>query len=349
MVATMNPNGSATSGRATGVAVGTSLLPQPLGSQAGSTTLTVTAALANNPTAPELGETERFVILASQAITTTSGSAISNGDLGIMDQARSFYAGFTIGATAGQFVELTNGLSYAPDDVTPPYVIPVPYASTVAFINQVRTDLGIAYTFLAADPNPGAPTQVCPIELGNQTLTRGVYKTASNVTIQTGNLTLDAEGMPIPSGFSPSAARLPPAPREEASISSAVRKRRMSIGERPEQRLSERIRSSAGNVFAWPQINVTTGADVTGRLFSVTEQVTLDANTVTAPRKAESLENGRGRQFACLFLTVKSLQQEVSNDFNAFSFQNNHWGVIHRSHTLPFPGQSGNQGGKFGN
>ncbi len=56
------------------------------------------AALATgpNPTAPNLGEAGRFVILASQTITNTTGSlgdsAISKGDLGITDQARSYYA-----------------------------------------------------------------------------------------------------------------------------------------------------------------------------------------------------------------------------------------------------------------
>ncbi|MDO9579825.1 MAG: ice-binding family protein, partial [Bacteroidales bacterium] len=146
-------------------------------------TCAVTVTAAANPTAPVLGEAGRFVILASQKVTTTVGSAISNGDIGIIDQARSYYEGFTEGALPGQFDELTNGLSYAYDDDTgqPLIPVPTPYASITAFIDQVRTDLGIAYTFLAADPNPTAPTQVCPIELGGKTLTRGVYKTAENV------------------------------------------------------------------------------------------------------------------------------------------------------------------------
>ena len=63
-------------------------------------------------------------------------------------------------------------------------------------LTQSKTDLGIAYTFLAANPNPGAPTQVCPTEPGGLTLTRGVYKTAANVTIETGTLYLDAQGDP---------------------------------------------------------------------------------------------------------------------------------------------------------
>jgi trimeric autotransporter adhesin len=36
-----------------------------------------------------------------------------------------------------------------------------------------------------------------------------------------------------------------------------------------------------GNVFAWSQVNALTGAEITGRLFAVTDQVTLDANAVT--------------------------------------------------------------------
>jgi hypothetical protein len=282
-IATMNPNGTLTSGRATALAVGTSVITATSGLISGNTLLTVTPALANNPTAPEMGETARFVIIASQAITTTTGSALTDGDLAIMDQARSFYAGFTAGPTAGQFVELSNGLSYAPDDVTPPYTIPVPYASMVAFINQTRTDLGIAATFLEADPNPGAPTQVCPIELGNLTLTRGVYRTASNVTIQTGNLTLDAQGDPdsvwifqiIGTGTLATGA-----PGGSITLIGGAQAKNVYWRTAGTTTIGTNT-IFQGNVFAWPQINVNTGADVIGRLFSVTEQVTLDANAVT--------------------------------------------------------------------
>jgi uncharacterized protein YjdB len=280
-VATMNPNFEANSGLATGVTVGSSLITATLGSESGNTTLTVTAALADNPTAPALGETERFLVIASQAITTTSGSALADGDLAILDQARSFYAGFTVGAVAGEFVELTNGISFAPDDVTPPYVIPEPYASTVAFINQVRTDLGIAYTFLAADPNPGAPTQVCPIELGGETLTRGVYKTALDVTIQTGNLTLDAEGDPDSVWiFSIDGNLTTGAPGGSINLIGGAQAKNVYWRTAGVTTIATGT-SFQGNVFSWPQINVRTDADVIGRLFSVTEQVTLESNAVT--------------------------------------------------------------------
>ena len=245
----------------------------------------VTVALEANPDAPALGETERFVILASQAITTTTGSAIADGDLGLLDQARSFYAGFTAGIVAGEFDELVNGVSFAPDDSTPPYVVPVPYASTVAFINQVRTDLGNAAIFLEADPNTNVlvQTKVCPSELGNLTLTRGVYRTTSNVTIQTGNLTLDAQGDPdsvwifqmVGTGTLATGA-----PGGSIILTGGAQAKNVYWRTAGTTIIGTNT-IFQGNVFAWPQINVNTGADVIGRLFSVTEQVTLDANAVT--------------------------------------------------------------------
>ena len=276
LVATINA-----SGLATGIAAGSSVITATMGSTSANTTLTVTASLLNNPLAPNLGEIDRFVILAAQAITTTSGSAIADGDLGILDQARSYYAGFTPGASAGEFTELTNGLSYAGDDATPPYVIPVPYASMVAFINQSRTDLGIAYTFLAADPNPNVATQVCPIELGDQTFTRGVYKTAENVTIQTGSLTLDGEGDEDSVFIFTIGGNLTTgAPGGDIVLIGGAIAKNVYWRTAGTTILGTNT-SFSGNIFAWSQVNVLTGASVTGRLFAVTEQVTLDANAVT--------------------------------------------------------------------
>jgi hypothetical protein len=281
LVATMNPNGMLNSGRATGIEVGSSVIEATLGAVSANTTLNVTAALPNNPLAPELGEVKRFVILASQAITTTSGSALVDGDLGILDQARTYFAGFTAGVNAGEFTELTNGLSYAGDDSTPPYVVPVPYASMVAFINQSRTDLGIAYNFLAADPNPNAATQVCPIELGNLTLTRGVYKTASDVTLQTGTLTLDGEGDPDSVFIFTIGGNLTSgAPGGDIVLINGAQAKNVYWRTAGKTVIGTNT-SFSGNVFAWSEVNVLTGASVTGRLFAVTDQVTLNANAVT--------------------------------------------------------------------
>jgi hypothetical protein len=277
----MNDNGQQNSGLASAVDEGSSIISATLDGVSENTTLTVEAALVNNPLAPELGEVERFVILASQAITTTSGSAIVDGDLGILDQARSYYAGFTTGADPGQFDELTNGLSYAGDDSTPPFVVPVPYASMVAFINQSRTDLGIAYNFLAADPNPNAATQVCPIELGGLTMTRGVYKTASDVTIQTGTLTLDGEGDPGSVFiFSIGGNLTTGAPGGDIVLINGAQAKNVYWRTAGKTVVGTNT-SFSGNVFAWSEVNMLTGASVNGRLLAVTQQVTLEANAVT--------------------------------------------------------------------
>lgn len=282
-VAVLNSNNEANSGQATALAVGVANISATLGTVQDSAELTVDAALPNNPQAPTMGELQRFLMIASQAITTTTGSAISNGDMAILDLARTAYAGFTPGPVASQFTELSNGVSFAPDDTTPPYVIPAPYASMVAFINQIRTDLGVAATFLAADPNPAAATQALPAELGNVVLTRGVYRNAGNVIIQQGNLTLDAQGDPdsvfiivIDGTFTTGA------PGGNIELIGGAKANNVYWRTGGATVLGSNTRF-AGNVFAWPQINLGTGAEVIGRLFSVTEQVTLDANMVTKP------------------------------------------------------------------
>lgn len=283
-VAVMNASGQAASGLATAIATGVADITATVGTEHGSAVLTVNPALANNPQAPVMGELQRFIAIASQAITTTTGSAIADGDLAILDLARSAYAGFTAGAVAGEFDELTNGISFAADDTTPPYVVPAPYASMVAFVNQVRTDLGNAATFLAADPNPAVATQALPAELGGLVLTRGVYRNARNVVIQQGDLTLDAQGDPdsvfifvIAGTFTTGA------PGGNLVLTGGAKASNVYWRTGGVTVFGSNT-SFAGNVFAWPQINLGTGATVTGRLFSVTEQVTLDANTVTKPQ-----------------------------------------------------------------
>jgi uncharacterized protein YjdB len=273
-----------TTGVATGESTGEALITATLSGQSGFGTLTVETGIVLdlNPDAPVLGEAGRFVILASQKVTTTVGSAISNGDMGILDQARTYYEGFTEPADdLGHFNELTNGYTYAHDDMPPAYVIPAPYESTIAFINQVRIDLNIAYDFLAADPNPAAPTQVCPIQLGGQVLTRGVYKTDVNVQITTGPLYLDAQGDPNSVFiFSIGGTLTTGAPGGNIVLQNGAQAKNVFF------RTGDTTVIGAGtlfygNVFAWSQVNVLDNANVTGRLFALTDQVTLISDIIT--------------------------------------------------------------------
>jgi hypothetical protein len=245
---------------------------------------TTAATDVAGPQPPVLGEAGRFVILASQSITTTGtiASKLTGGDLGIMDQARSYYKGFTAGTNAGEFDELTGGLSYAHDD-TDSDLIPSPYASTIAFLDQTRTDLGIAYSFLKADPNPGAATQVCPTQLGGLTLTQGVYKTAENVSLTAGALTLDAQNDPDAVFiFSIDGDLAVGAPSGVITLAGGALAENVYFRTGGKTVIEAGI-DFYGNVFAWSQVNVEAGSTITGRLFAVTDQVTLISDTVTAP------------------------------------------------------------------
>jgi hypothetical protein len=266
---------------------------------------TTGAAVPLNPTAPDLGEAGRFVILAGTIITSTTGSggdtAIRDGDMGLLTYARSTYGGgLTPTGPAGDFTQLTNGTSYAADDPNPsPFPYPLkyatptigdPWATTGAMLTQTATDEGIAYDFLAYDPNPGAPTQVCPTELGGLTLTRGVYKTGSNVGIgitTTGNLTLDAQNDSNSVWIFSIDGTLTTG---DAATGSSI----TLINGAQAKNVYWRVAGAgiygttigastnfSGNILCWKQINVLDGASITGRLFAVTAQVTLIDDAVT--------------------------------------------------------------------
>ena len=242
-----------------------------------------------NPTAPVLGEAGRFVILARALISTTGTTAISNGDIGITPAARTFITGFTPSGPAGDFTELTNGTSFAPEDSNPlpfPYplhystpVVGAPWTTTAAMLTQSSTDWGIAATFLAADPNPGAATQVCPAELGAQVLTRGVYKTASNVTITAGALHLDAQGDPTAVFIFNLGGTLTTGVLGSIILDNGAQAKNIYWRTAGVTTIaSDTI--FYGNVFSTTDIHLLSGADVTGSLFSET-QVTLIGNNVT--------------------------------------------------------------------
>jgi hypothetical protein len=260
---------------------------------ASTATYTVTVSFAAlNPRAPALGEAGRYVILASQAVTTTTGSHVYNGDIGNMDQARATYiTGFTPSGSGGDFVELTGGSSYAMDDLCPaPFTCPLHFSTPVVgavwtdagtMITQVRTDLYVANSFLTTDPNPDAPTQVSPTELGGQTLTRGVYKTGANVSITTGDLTLDAQGDPNAVFiFVTDGTLTTGAPGGSIVLKNGALAKNVFWATHGATVIGAGT-TFYGSVFAWTQVNVYAGAHITGRLFGITQQVTLISDTVT--------------------------------------------------------------------
>ncbi len=150
-----------------------------------------TKAPTGGPTV-DLGTAARFGILAGVGVSNNAGfSEIRNMDVGIYPGVRSSVTGFPPAI-------IINGAIYASDDIAPPGV--------AAMLSQAKQDLTDAYLFAEAAVSP-APVTVSG-DQGGLTLAPGIYKSTSTLSIQSGNLTLDAQGDPnavwifqIASGF----------------------------------------------------------------------------------------------------------------------------------------------------
>jgi hypothetical protein len=288
-IATFNPNLQPDSGLVSAIAAGNSTLQAEfttLDMQAfsGSTTLVVTGGMTVNPQAPAMATLDEFVMIASLGIATTAGSNISDGDLAVLDANRPAFTGFSDGVNAGEFTQLTNGLSYAPDDVNPPYLVPAPYASTAAYLSQVKTDLMAVAAYLAADSNPGAVVSHLNTDaLNTAILTKGVYHLDGDVAIIDGNLTLDGKGdadsvfiFNVSGNFITAATGGNIVLVNNAKASNVY----WRIGGSTTIGTSSQF---AGNVVSTQSIQLQTGATVQGRLISVAGNIQLDANSVTKP------------------------------------------------------------------
>ncbi len=130
------------------------------------------------PPGVDLGSAGRFGILAGVGVSNMAGfSEIRNMDVGIYPGARSSIVGFPPAI-------VVNGAIFASDDVAPPGV--------AAMLLNAKNDLTAAYLFAESQTLP-APATVSG-DLGGLTLAPGIYKTTSTLLIQSGDLTLDAQG-----------------------------------------------------------------------------------------------------------------------------------------------------------
>ena len=119
-----------------------------------------------------------FGIIAGVGVTNAAGfSEIHDLNVGIYPGVRSSITGFPPAI-------IVNGAMYAADDIAPPGV--------PAMLLQAKNDLTAAYLFAEGATAP-APATVSG-DLGGTTLAPGIYKSTSTLLIQSGNLTLDAQG-----------------------------------------------------------------------------------------------------------------------------------------------------------
>ncbi|MFA4917505.1 MAG: ice-binding family protein [Syntrophales bacterium] len=126
--------------------------------------------------APDLNSAADFGILAGTAISFNGvASVINDMDVGLSPGFRSSITGVPPSS-------VVNGAIYAADDAPP-----VP-----AMLLQAKLDLTNAYLFAAGASAP-APVTVSG-DQGGTTLYAGIYKSTSTLLIQSGDLTLDAQG-----------------------------------------------------------------------------------------------------------------------------------------------------------
>ncbi|MFN6971900.1 MAG: ice-binding family protein, partial [Rheinheimera sp.] len=284
-VATFNPNQQANSGLLSALAAGTTTLSATftnieLQAFDSSTMLTVTGALATNPQAPELGVIAGFVLAASQGISMTAGSTIANGDVAIIDGNRAAFVGFTPGANVGQFNELTNGLSYAKDDLNPPYLVPIPFISTADFLSELKVNLLSVSTYLVG-LNPAANTTTLDgPELGGLNLNRGVYHLIGDASVSQGSLNLDAQGDANSVFIISITGNLSTAPTGNIFLLNGAQASNVfwRIGGTTTIGANNQF---AGNVVSTQNIQLQTGATTQGRLISIAGNIQLDANSIS--------------------------------------------------------------------
>ncbi|WP_264564294.1 Ig-like domain-containing protein [Flavobacterium sp. N3904] len=137
-----------------------------------STSSALTGNLVN------LGSAERFGILSGVGVSNNAGfSEIRNMDVGIYPGVRSSVTGFPPAIIVG-------GAIYASDDIAPPGI--------GTMLIKAKQDLTNAYLFAEGASTP-APATVSG-DQGGKTLAPGIYKSTSTLLIQSGDLTLDAQG-----------------------------------------------------------------------------------------------------------------------------------------------------------
>jgi len=198
-----------------------------------------------------LGTANPFAVLAGSTVTNTGPSTI-NGNLGV--SPGSAVTGFPPGTVNGT-IEKANGVA-----------------------SQAQSDLTTAYN----DAAGRTPALSVSADLGGQTLTAGVYKSAASLGL-TGTLTLDAQGDPNAVFIFQAGSTLTTAGgvnlingAQSCNVFWQVGSS-ATLGTPPSPSSVFR-----GSILALTSISLVTGISVDGRTLARNGAVTLDTNTITA-------------------------------------------------------------------
>ena len=199
-------------------------------------------------TAVPLGTADSFAVLAGSGITNTGPTTV-NGDLGT----------YPTTTTTGTSSLTVTGTNHAGDAVT----------------QGAKTDLVTAYNSAAGE----GPTSPIVADLAGQTLTAGVYNSASSIGLS-GVLTLDGGGNPNAVFVFQAGSTLTTGSASRVALINGAQSCNVywQVGSSATLGTGS---SFKGTILALTSITVTTGVTVDGRVLARNGAVTLDTDTIT--------------------------------------------------------------------
>src|ERR1035437_2980367 len=227
----------------------------------------------NCPTIVDLGLAGNFAIFAESGISTTGVTSIT-GNIGVNPITSTAITGFALILPAGgafSTSSLVTGNVYAPD-----YAVPTP-------ANMVTTtgDMQTAYTTANGLVAPAPINEFMAGNLNGQTLTAGIYKWSSGVSITNG-IVLDGGGDNCATFIFQIAQDLTVANSAVITLQNGAQAKNIFWVVAGSGAVLGTNVNFSGNILSKTLISVNTGGKVTGRLLAQTA-VTLNAATIVKP------------------------------------------------------------------
>jgi uncharacterized repeat protein (TIGR02543 family) len=225
------------------------------------------------PAIVPLGLSGDYVIFAESGISTTGTTSVT-GNMGINPSAATLITGFSLILPAGgafSSSSMVTGNIYAPGYANP----------TPADLVTATTDMTTAFTTANGLTIPAPVTEFMAGNLNGQTLTKGIYKWSSNVSVTNG-IILDGGGDNCSTFILQIAGGLTVANGAIITLQNGAQAKNIFWVVAGSSAALGTTVNFSGNILCKGLISLNTGAKVLGRLMSQTA-VTLDAATVILP------------------------------------------------------------------